>query len=179
MREKIATWSGGRGALLDELFGERDAISDSDQGRSFRAFWDFLMSPSRQEELSELLAAVCALPAVRKMEPDERVLRVHYDWLEAGEVAQRTVARLSEQLRRYLDDKVWLENKLIMQVIRNIEQHALVVRPCLPEGTFMELDEPAPDIDLPTERPLFSPPWKPMIADQILVEGAAAQLEAA
>jgi flagellar motility protein MotE (MotC chaperone) len=173
MREKIATWAGGRGALLDELFGERDAISDSDQGRSFRAFWDFLMSPSRQEELSELLAAVCALPAVRKMEPDERVLRVHYDWLEAGEVAQRTVARLSEQLRRYLDDKVWLENKLIMQVIRNIEQHALVVRPCLPEGTFMELDEPAPDIDLPTERPLFSPPWKPKIADQILVEGAA------
>ena len=31
MREKIATWSGGRGALLDDLFGERDAISDSDR----------------------------------------------------------------------------------------------------------------------------------------------------
>jgi len=173
MREKIATWAGGRGALLDELFGERDAISDSDQGRSFRAFWDFLMSPSRQEELSELLASVCALPAVRQLKPDERVLRVHYDWLEAGEVAQRTVARLSEQLRRYLDDKVWLENKLIMQVIRGIEQHALTVRTGLPEGAFMELDEPGPDIDLPTERPLFAPPWKPTIADQILVEGAA------
>ncbi len=173
MREKIATWSGGRGTLLDELFGERDAISDSDQGRSFRAFWDFLMSPSRQEELSELLASVCALPAVRQLQPDERVLRVHYDWLEAGEVAQRTVARLSEQLRRYLDDKVWLENRLIMQVIRSIEQHALAVRPHLPDKTFMEIDEPAPDVDLPTERPLFSPPWKPKIAEQILIEGAA------
>jgi hypothetical protein len=173
MREKIATWSGGRGTLLDELFGERDAISDSDQGRSFRAFWDFLMSPSRQEELSELLASVCALPAVRQLQPDARVLRVHYDWLEAGEVAQRTVARLSEQLRRYLDDKVWLENRLIMQVIRSIEQHALAVRPHLPDKTFMEIDEPAPDVDLPTERPLFSPPWKPKIADQILIEGAA------
>ena len=171
MREKIATWSGGRGALLDDLFGERDAISDSDQGRSFRAFWDFLMSPSRQEELSDLLASVCALPAVRQLKPDERVLRVHYDWLEAGEVAQRTVARLSEQLRRYLDDKVWLENKLIMQLIRNIEQRALEVRPHLPEGTFMALDEPGPDIDLPTERPLFAPPWKPKIADQILLDG--------
>jgi flagellar motility protein MotE (MotC chaperone) len=173
MREKIATWSGGRGALLDELFGERDAISDSDQGRSFRAFWDFLMSPSRQEELSELLAAACVLPAVHQLKPDERVLRVHYDWLEAGEVAQRTVARLSEQLRRYLDDKVWLENKLIMQVIRTIEQQALAIRTGLPEGAFMALDEPGPDVDLPTERPLFSPPWKPTIADQILVEGAA------
>jgi hypothetical protein len=130
------------------------------------------MSPSRQEELSDLLASVCALPAVRQLKPDERVLRVHYDWLEAGEVAQRTVARLSEQLRRYLDDKVWLENKLIMQLIRSIEQRALEVRPHLPEGTFMELDEPGPDIDLPTERPLFTPPWKPKVADQILLDGA-------
>jgi len=55
VRVKIATWDGSKGDLLDQIFGERDAISDSDQGRSFRAFWDFLMSPSRQEELSALL----------------------------------------------------------------------------------------------------------------------------
>jgi hypothetical protein len=118
-----------------------------------------------------LLASVYALPAVRQLEPSARLLRVHYDWLEAGEVAQRTVARLSEQLRRYLDEKVWLENRLIMQTLRKIEQSALAVRKKLPPGTFMELDEPAPSIDLPMERPLFSPPWKPTIADQILVEG--------
>ncbi|WP_163144293.1 DUF3375 domain-containing protein, partial [Arhodomonas sp. KWT] len=45
VRERIATWSGGRGELLDEVFGEQDVIAESDQGRSFRAFWDFLMSP--------------------------------------------------------------------------------------------------------------------------------------
>jgi hypothetical protein len=171
VREKIATWDGSKGALLDEIFGERDAISDSDQGRSFRAFWDFLMSPARQEELSSLLESVFALVAVQKLEPNTRLLRVHYDWLEAGEVAQRTVARLSEQLRRYLDDKVWLENRQIMQTIRAIEQGTLTVRDQMPPGTFMELDEPAPTIELPMERPLFSPPWKPTFADQILVEG--------
>ena len=171
VREKIATWDGSKGALLEEIFGERDAISDSDQGRSFRAFWDFLMSPARQEELSSLLEAVFALASVQKLEPNTRLLRVHYDWLEAGEVAQRTVARLSEQLRRYLDDKVWLENRQIMLTIRAIEQGALAVRDQAPAGTFIELDEPGPTIELPMERPLFSPPWKPTIADQILVEG--------
>lgn len=172
VREKIATWDGSKGALLDEIFGERDAIADSDQGRSFRAFWDFLMSPARQEELSSLLESVFALPAVHKLTPNERLLRVHYDWLEAGEVAQRTVARLSEQLRRYLDDKVWLENRQIMQTIRAIEQGALAIRHDPPPGTFIELDEPAPTVDLAMERPLFSPPWKPTIADQILMEGS-------
>jgi hypothetical protein len=31
--------------------------------------------------------------------------RVHYDWLEAGEHTQRTVALLSQELRRFLDDQ--------------------------------------------------------------------------
>jgi len=173
VRERIAIWDGSKGALLDEIFGERDAISDSDQGRSFRAFWDFLMSPARQEDLSSLLESVFALPAVQQLEPNARLLRVHYDWLEAGEGAQRTVARLSEQLRHYLDDKVWLENRQIMQTIRAIEQAALRARDEPPPGNFIELDEPAPAIELAMERPLFSPPWKATIADQILVDGTS------
>src|SRR5260370_40518751 len=55
VRARIAGWDDGKGPLLEEIFGQRDAIADSDQGKSFRAFWDFLMSPTRQEELSRLL----------------------------------------------------------------------------------------------------------------------------
>ena len=171
VRERIATWEGAKGSLLEEIFGQRDAIADSDQGKSFRAFWNFLMSPERQEELSSLLQTVFALHAVQELVPDRRLLRIHYDWLEAGEVAQRTVARLSEQLRRYLDDQAWMENRRIMQLIRNVEQHALAVRAQSPDGPFMELDESAPDIDLAMDRPLFSPPFKPSLIDQIVLEG--------
>ncbi len=171
MRERIATWDGGKGALLEEILGERDAIADSDQGRSFRAFWDFLMSPARQDELTTLLEAVFALDAVRQLSPDRRLLRIHFDWLEAGEVTQRTVARLSEQLRRYLDDKAILENRRIMELLRELEHLAVAVRSAAPEGSFMALDEPAPSIDLSMERPLFAPPLKPRIASQIVLEG--------
>lgn len=163
VRERIATWEGGKSVLLDEIFGERDTIAESDQGKSFRAFWDFLMSPARQDELSSLLAKVFKLQPVQELEPDRRLLRVHYDWLEAGEVAQRTVARLSEQLRRYLDDKAWLDNRRIMQLIREIEQSALAIRDRQPEGPLMAIDELGPDIDLTMDRPLFSPPLKPEI----------------
>jgi hypothetical protein len=58
VRERIALWEGGKAALFDELMGRRDAIDDSDQGRSFRAFWDFLMSDSRQQELTALLETI-------------------------------------------------------------------------------------------------------------------------
>lgn len=110
VRERIAMWEGGKGELLQEIMGERDAIADSDQGRSFRAFWDFLMSGTRQEELTRLLEHVLSLRPVAELKPDARTRRVHYDWLEAGEHTQRTVAQLSQQLRRFLDDQAWLEN---------------------------------------------------------------------
>jgi hypothetical protein len=171
LRERVATWEGGKGALLAEIFGERDAISDSDQGRSFRAFWDLLMSPTRQEELSALLEKVFSLAAVQDLKPDRRLLRVHHDWLAAGEVAQRTVARVSEQLRRYVDDKAWLENRRIVQIIREIEQHGLALRDAPPEGLFMEIDALAPEIELPLERPLFSPPFQPRILAEEILEG--------
>jgi hypothetical protein len=163
IRERIATWGGGKGALLEEIFGERDAIADSDQGKSFRAFWDFLMSPSRQGELTELLSRVFELDPVQELKPDRRLLRIHYDWVQAGEMTQRTVARLSEQLRRYLDDKAWQDNRRIMKLVRDIEQHALAIRDAAPAGPVMALDEPAPDIALVMDRPLFTPPLKPQI----------------
>jgi hypothetical protein len=35
----------------------------------------------------------------------------------------------------------------------------------------MELDESSPEIDLTMDRPLFSPPFKPRLTDQIVLEG--------
>lgn len=171
VRERIALWDGAKGALLEEIMGERDAIADSDQGKSFRAFWDFLMSQTRQEELSRLLAQVLALPPVAEMQPDPRLRRVHYDWLEAGETTQRTVARLSQQLRRFLDDQAWLENRRIMDILHAVEARALAVREAPPTGNFMPLADSAADIELPMERPLHTPPVRPLIADVELEEG--------
>jgi hypothetical protein len=165
VRERIALWEGSKGALLEEIMGERDAIADSDQGRSFRAFWDFLMSSRRQEELSGLLERVLALPPIAGLKPDARTRRVHYDWLEAGEHTQRTVAQLSQQLRRFLDDQAWLENRRIMDILHGIEARALALRDAPPAGEVMDIAESAADIELPMERPLYTPAWKPAIVD--------------
>lgn len=165
VRERIALWEGSKGALLEQIMGERDAIADSDQGRSFRAFWDFLLSSRRQEELSALLDQVLALPAVAELTPDARTRRVHYDWLEAGEHTQRTVAQLSQQLRRFLDDQAWLESRRIMDLLHGIESKALALRAAQPTGTAMEIVLPGAAIELPLERPLHTPAVKPLIAD--------------
>lgn len=174
VRERITLWSGAKGTLLEEIMGERDAIADSDQGKNFHAFWDFLMSQDRQEELTRLLDRVLQLPPVVETRPDARLRRVHYDWLEAGEHTQRTVAQLSQQLRRFLDDQAWLENRRIMDILHGIETSALAIRETPPaRSDFMAINEMGADFELPMERPLFTPPHKTMIADIELETGDA------
>ena len=168
VRERIALWEGGKGELLEEILGERDAIADSDQGRSFRAFWDFLMSSARQEEFTRLLDRVLTLPAVAELNPDARTRHAHHDWLEAGEHTQRTVAQLSQQLRRFLDDQAWLENRRIMEILRGIESKALGVRASPPKGEVAAIAAIGVDIELPMERPLYTPALKMRITDRIL-----------
>lgn len=178
VREKIALWEGSKGALLEQIMGERDAIADSDQGRSLRAFWDFLMSSQRQEQLSERLDQVLALPAVAALKPEPRTRRVHHDWLEAGEHTQRTVAQLSQQLRRFLDDRAFLENRRILDLLHGIESKALALRSAAPTGTLMHLDAMGAGVELPFERPLFTPSVKPRLAD-VALEGFEAEIDTA
>lgn len=153
-RERIAAWDGSKGELLADLMGSRSDIAGSDQGRTFQSFYDFLLSESRQDELSDLLSKVSNLAAV---EHDHRLRSIHHDWAEAAERAQGTVRQISEQLRRFLDDQVWLENRRVLELVRAVEARALELRADPPE-IGLEVDEPGVEISLPFERPLYSPP---------------------
>ncbi|HEY5358843.1 MAG TPA: DUF3375 family protein, partial [Streptosporangiaceae bacterium] len=83
-----------------------------------------------------------------------RLRTIHHDWSEAAERTQQTVRQISEQLRRFLDDQVWLENRRVLDLVRSIEASALACRDQPPE-TGLEVDEPGVGIALPFERPLF------------------------
>jgi Protein of unknown function (DUF3375) len=161
LREKIAGWHGGKGELLDDVLGSRESISGSDEGRSFQAFYEFLLSQSRQEELTMLLDEVHRLEAVTHA--DSRLRHIHYDWLDAAGRTQATVRQLSEQLRRFLDDQVWFENRRVMDVLRSIEGHALALRDERNVPVTSEIDGSSPVIRLPMERPLYSPVRKARI----------------
>jgi len=174
-RERIAMADKPKAELLAEIFGEQDAISQSDQGRSFEAFWSFLMSLERREELQTLMAQALDLPDIAGITSEKHLAgHVQDRWLadyrfhlsEAGEKVQRTAAQLVEQLRRFLDSQMWLENKRIAELIRDVEKLSLVLKHKPPEQTvFTSLPEPKINISLPFTRSLFSPPRKIRMTD--------------
>ena len=170
LREQIAGWSGSKGALLDELLTSRSSIAESDQGRSFQALYDFLLSSSRQAELADLLDRLLTIEAVSASE--DRLGHVHFDWIEAGERTQGTVRLLSEQLRRFLDDQVWLENRRVFDLLRSIEASALAVR-AQPPSRGMELDDTKVSVNLPFERPLYTPQQPVQLRSDEVARGEA------
>ncbi len=160
-RERITLSDKQKGALLDEIFTEQDVIRDSDQGKSFKAFWEFLMAPQRQAELTQLLNDLFALEEIAKLNPDQLLARIPVYLLDAGEKVYRTGNLLSEQLRRYLDDQAYLANKRLMELINEIEKETIGHKEKIPlQGKFMELTHFKVHLDSFMSSTLFTPPKK-------------------
>lgn len=168
VREQIATWDGTQGELLASIFANQQDISGSLQGRTFQGFWDYLMSPQLRTELRDLLQRATQIDALAKLDNLQAVTNLHQDWLPAVEQTQATVRQLSQQMRRLLDDKVFLENKRIMQLVRSIESGALGTREVPPSGVFMEVAAQSVDVALPFERPLYEPSRRIMVDDVVV-----------
>ncbi|MDP9998218.1 DUF3375 domain-containing protein [Pseudarthrobacter sulfonivorans] len=173
VREQIATWDGTQGELLASIFANQQDISGSLQGRTFQGFWDYLMSPQLRTELQDLLQRATRIDALASMDNLQAVTNLHQDWLPAVEQTQATVRQLSQQMRRLLDDKVFLENKRIMQLVRSIESGALGTRDVPPSGVFMELDAQSVEVALPFERPLYEPSRRITVDDVVVAANDA------
>lgn len=63
-----------KGTLVAAVLDAEDQLKESDEGRSFYAFWRFLLNPERQETLNDLLDAVQILPDVKEVTVGRSIL---------------------------------------------------------------------------------------------------------
>jgi hypothetical protein len=170
-RQAIIKSSLTKGKLLDDIFSKQDFLWSTDQGKSFKAFWEFLMSRNMQEELELLITKINDLPAIQKIKNDTTIDRLKTNLVEAGDKVNRTNDGLLEQLRKFVEQKSLLESKRILNSIDRIESILLEVKDSI------EQDFPLLMIDglfKPTfimERPLFKPPVKILFQETEIEEG--------
>ncbi len=161
VREMITLSDKNKGDLLDEIFDQQDYIHDSEQGKSFSAFWEFLMSTNRQEELENLTNTALQQDALKNIEDSNFLRYIGYALLDAGQKVYQTNAQLVEQLRKYLADQAWLENKRILEIIRNVEKSTLALNKKETSQTlsreFFHVDQAKVAVNLLMEQKLFSP----------------------
>jgi hypothetical protein len=160
-RQKIVTTSWVKGKVLEDLFKQQNNLYETDQGKSFFAFWEFLFSQSKQEDFDKLIDEVMNIPVVQQVQRENfSIKNIRNNLIEAGDKTKRSTNSLLEQLRKYLEHKSFFENKRIFDNI----QESLKIISENPDIDFtkislLELDNII-DINLIIDRPLFSPPVK-------------------
>lgn len=173
-RRKIITTVQKKGEVLDELFEQQDFLTETDQGRSFIAFWEFLLSQSKQTEFDYLVETVLNIPVVRQIQSNNFCMdMLKNNLIDAGDRTNKTTNSLLEQLRKYLEHKSFFENKRIHD---NITEGLKIL--CEhPEIDFVRLPslelEDIINIDLITDRPLYTPPNRVKFNNGTLEEGKA------
>jgi len=127
-KHAIANANSSKGVVLDEIFTIEESIRQSNQGQSFYAFWDFLMDSRQIEELDRLLQNIYTLPPIQEMDSQKKLENLKYSLLGGGEKSHKVMTKLIEQLRRFIDDKLWVENRRVLELAHNIEKMAIAIK---------------------------------------------------
>ncbi len=159
-RQTIIKSSLAKADLLDNVFQQQDHLWNTDQGKSFRAFWEFLMSEQMQKDLESLLEKMNDIPAIREIKKEQTVDRIKTNLVDAGDKVNRSNDGLIEQLRKFVEQKNLSESRHILHNIEQIENLLVEQKENVTAiDTWMEID----DLFRPSftmERPLFNPPLK-------------------
>jgi len=154
--EQIATRDDAKGDILGSIFDIEDSIREKDQGKSFFAFWQLLTDAKRSEKLSSLLENLYRIPTIEAFDKNRKLKDMKFDLLKSGEKIYKVSSKLIEQLRRFLDDRVWIENRRILELSKAIEKNAIAIKETLPiQRNFMPMKGDRVKVEIPFSKPLY------------------------
>ncbi|MDD3591788.1 MAG: DUF3375 family protein, partial [Sulfurovum sp.] len=101
---------------------------NQDQGKSFFAFWQLLTDARKSERLSNMIENLYNNEVVKEFDRDEKLKSLKYELLKSAQKVSSVSLKLIEQLRRFIDDRAWLDNKRILELCKSIEKNALEIK---------------------------------------------------
>ena len=135
-----------KGSLLVFALDALDEIQEKPQGKSFKAFWEFLMDEKKQQEFVQMAEQLYQLLSDRDIDyNNDRFLKNLKRYLHAsGKKVIDSNRKLSEKISRVLAEKSLLERRRAMELIGDIRQLAFqLVDARIKDDAFLEIeDEP-------------------------------------
>jgi hypothetical protein len=135
-----------KGTLLVFALDALDEIDQKPQGKSFKAFWEFLMDEKRQQEFTQLTERLYQLLNEQNIDyNNDRFLKHLKRYLHvSGRKVIDSNRKLSEKISRVLSEKNMLERRRAMELIGEIRQMAYsLIDAKIKEDDFISIeDEP-------------------------------------
>lgn len=112
-----------KGAIVGFAFEAYDALRNSNQGRSFYAFWDFLISRTGQQDWKELIEQFLELLKEREISADEHFLQnVKSLLLEQGKSVYDANDKMADKLSRIITEKEIARHRRLRRQISSIKE---------------------------------------------------------
>jgi len=155
--EQIANSYDSKDSVLGSIFDVEDTIRQSDQGKSFFAFWQLLTDSSKNEDLTKMLENIYKIDVIKQIDEDESLKNLKYELLLNADKITKISSKLIEQLRRFIDDRVWIENKKILELCKSIEKTALNIKTNPPtKKAFTTIDDTKVALSSVFEKSLYA-----------------------
>lgn len=114
-----------KGAIVGYAFESYDALRSSNQGKSFYAFWDFLISRTGQEDWRNLTEQLVILLEDRAILADKGFLQnIKSFLLEQGRSVYNANDKMAEKLSRIITEKEIARHRRLRQQINIIKEFA-------------------------------------------------------
>ena len=160
-----------KGAIVGHILDSHDALRESEQGQSFFAFWNLLLSVDRQQQFQEQVDQIAALTALSEDHRGNQLLRrLISHLLREGEKVVESHQRMSTNLRRVLDTAHLNERRQVGDLLQAIRNAALKLRDAPPVDEEFFHAEDVPDVFSAMSRPLWQAPESVSLLAQVLWE---------
>ena len=151
---KRQTENEGKKDILNYIFDAYAELKDSQQGKSFYAFWEFLLFSELQKEWDELTDLLYKTLDKRNIDSKDKFLKEMKKHLfDAGEKVSKTNDRMSEKLSLIIRNNGNSDTQATKQVINDIKKMLLNTAQNK-ERNNTSLNYEVIELKLPTERQL-------------------------
>lgn len=151
---KRQTDNEGKKNILNYIFDAYAELKDSQQGKSFYAFWEFLLSSELQKEWDELTDLLYKTLDKRNIDSKDKFLKEMKKHLfDAGEKVSKTNDRMSEKLSLIIRNNGNSDTQATKQVINDIKK-LLLNTTQNKERNNASLSYEVVELNLPLERQL-------------------------
>ena len=147
-----------KGQILGYTLDATEELKNSDQGKSFYTFWQFLIADNKQDELMELIRRTYQLLAERDLEQADNFLLKIKTYLHiAGQKVINSNHLLADKLSRILAEGNFTERRRAREIITEIKSLAVEqIGKWAGKRAFITI-EGLPEFDFSLDRPLGEP----------------------
>ena len=142
-----------KGGILQYTFDALDELKSSSQGKSFYAFWEFLLSRDMQNELEQLINSLFSTLQEREIASDDRFLQNMVSHLyESGRKVYQTNDKMADKLSHIIRENDAARSDAAKRIVQEIKNSLIEISKAKGKPDISLTVEDGLDINIPFER---------------------------